>query len=53
MIAPSRRAAFDGEREREKAGWTNELPYPIGVKITRRNRLMAGEKGLCSKDLRV
>jgi len=28
-------AAFDGVREREKAGWTNKLPYPIRVKITR------------------
>lgn len=45
-------AAFDGVREREKAGWTNELPYPIEVKITRRKWPTGAEKGLCGKDLR-
>jgi hypothetical protein len=45
-------AAFDGVREREKAGWTNDLHYPIDVKITRRNKLAVGEKGLRGKDLR-
>jgi hypothetical protein len=60
-IAPSRhtlllatfvRAAFGGIREREKAGWTNDLHYPIRVKISRRKGLSEGEKGLRSKDLR-
>ncbi|MFC5427732.1 hypothetical protein ACFPTO_02735 [Paraburkholderia denitrificans] len=51
-IAPSSLpAAFGGVREHEKAGWTNELTYPIGAEISRRNCLLMDEKGLCSKDL--
>ena len=46
-------AAFDGVREREKAGWTNDLHYPIDVKITRRNKLAVGEKGLSVVQWRV
>ncbi|WP_156954295.1 hypothetical protein [Paraburkholderia acidipaludis] len=43
--------AFDDAHERERAGWTNGIPYPIGAKITRRNWVILREKGLCSKDL--
>jgi hypothetical protein len=45
-------AAFDGVREREKAGWTNNLPYPIKVEITRSKWPTGSQKGLCGKDLR-
>jgi hypothetical protein len=45
-------AAFGGTRECEETGWANEIPYPIGAKITSRNWAGVGEKGLCSKDLR-
>jgi len=45
-------AAFGGVREREKAGWTNDLHYPIGVKITRRIGFAEGAKRLRGKDLR-
>ncbi|WP_322051392.1 hypothetical protein [Paraburkholderia bannensis] len=46
-------AAFDGVREREKAGWTNNLPYPIKVEITRPKWPTGSQKGLCGKDLRL
>jgi len=39
------------EKAREKAGWTNDLHYPIELKITRRNRVADGEKRLRGKDL--
>jgi hypothetical protein len=35
LLAPaSLHAAFDSAREREKASWTNELPYPIDAEIS-------------------
>jgi hypothetical protein len=48
----ARGIAFDDAHERERAGWTNEIPYPIRAEITSRSWMIAGEKGLCSKDLR-
>ncbi|WP_233863144.1 hypothetical protein [Paraburkholderia adhaesiva] len=52
LALASLHAAFDSAREREKANWTNELPYPIDTEISSQNWAMAGKKGLRSKDLR-
>jgi len=35
-----------------KAGWTNELPYPIDPEISSQKGLSGAEKGFGSKDLR-
>jgi len=45
-------ASVNAKKRAKKAGWTNDLHYPIGLKITRRNGLAEDEKGLRGKHLR-